>query len=136
MSGQPKLLFENIEELIRYGREWQKRLFLDDWVIKFVLQPYDEETENHGLCKYQFSHKRALITIYNNIPIDDYIEKLCDEKTLIHELLHCKFLSLDNGSYEGKVVDEHQHRLVEEMAKSLLMAKYNIGFDWFTPEEN
>lgn len=36
---------------------------------------------------------------------------------------------------EGVFYEEKQHQLLEQMAKSLVMAKYGIGFDYFVEED-
>ena len=58
--------------------------------------------------------------------------KVCHEQTLVLELLHCKYNIIERSNeYESKFLDDHQHMLLEQMAKSLIMAKYNIGLEWF-----
>ncbi|KAK9679527.1 hypothetical protein QE152_g39995 [Popillia japonica] len=55
------------------------------------------------------------------------------ECILVHELLHChmNFLDVAEPSLEQVHYDVAEHALLETLAKSLIMAKYNIGFDWF-----
>lgn len=51
----------------------------------------------------------------------------------MHELLHCKYniLEVENDKYESVYLDVQQHVLLEQMAKSLIMTKYNLDFNWF-----
>ncbi len=35
------------------------------------------------------------------------------------------------GTYEGVYLDATEHQKLEEMAKSLIMAKYGVGYDYF-----
>ena len=67
------------------------------------------------------------------------ISEPCDfinENVLVHELLHCKYNWLANESfYEGKYVDVMEHGLLEQMAKSLIMAKYDLILDYFNDTE-
>lgn len=135
-TPKPIEVFKNEEQLNACLKEWQERLFLNDWTITVRFKPYDDEIGKHGLCESLFENKCAWITIYDKIEIKECMQKLCDEKVLIHELLHCKFLHIENGSYEGKVLYEYQHQLLEEMAKSLLMAKYKLKFSWFNPDND
>lgn len=136
---EPKCVFENIEEANRYLAEWQERLFLLDWIIMVKLHPFGElkgnsDEEILAVCDHDKSLKVAKIDIMQfDKEYDDVLIKYCAEKIIIHELLHIK---LDLSRY---VFDEQlnaavyvmEHTLVEEMAKSLLMAKYDIKFDWF-----
>jgi hypothetical protein len=46
------------------------------------------------------------------------------EKTLVHELLHCKFAIIDYSGNE--IVDRLIHQLIEDRAKSLVKAKRGI----------
>lgn len=59
--------------------------------------------------------------------------KHCMEKDLVHELLHCKYdwMGCQGGTYEGVYLDATEHQKLEEMAKSLIMAKYGVGYDYF-----
>lgn len=62
----------------------------------------------------------------------DRIMKYCAEIILVHELLHCKMNWISNNdTYEGKYFDTVEHALLEQMAKSLIMAKYNVGLEYF-----
>ena len=55
------------------------------------------------------------------------------KRNLVHELLHCKYDWMGNqgGTYEGVYLDATEHQKLEEMAKSLIMAKYGVGYDYF-----
>jgi len=60
------------------------------------------------------------------------IAKVCNEKTLVHELLHCKYNNLSSHrTYEREHLDIYEHQNLEQMAKTLMMVKYGIGFEWF-----
>lgn len=131
---EPIREFQNIAEARVCLKEWQARLFLSDWTIKIRLVERDEIPGDNGRNDFQVINQSATIRLA--IPSDDYkdrIQKFCHEKTLVHELLHCKFnwvVCLD--TYEGKYVDEMEHQLLAQMAKSLIMAKYGITADWFS----
>ena len=56
------------------------------------------------------------------------------ELTLVHELLHIKFEYISDEDVVGDLPKVHQsllHQGVESMAKSLIMAKYNLDYDYF-----
>lgn len=128
----PVLEFKDIAEAYQYLHEWQHRLFLDDWIIKLRLVDAQEMKDNQGESHLVFEQSAALI----DLAVDDkddnaYVTKTCAEETLVHELLHLKYGYVENNSYEGKYLEVHEHQLLEQMAKSLIMAKYDLLFDWF-----
>lgn len=55
------------------------------------------------------------------------------EKDLVHELLHCKYdwMGCQGRTYEGVYLDATEHQKLEEMAKSLIMAKYGVDYNYF-----
>ena len=61
------------------------------------------------------------------------VVKYFAEKTLVHELLHLKYnwFVPQKESVESVYYDTLEHSLLEQMAKSLIMAKYNIPLSWF-----
>lgn len=131
---QPIMEFESEAQAQKCLKEWQRRLFLQDWIIKLNINvPRHEMEGKTGLVDLQLENKAAVIFIVRqDDDIKDRIAKTCAEKTLIHELLHCKYNVLEcGGSYEGAFLNAHQHMLLEQMAKSLLMAKYNLDNAWF-----
>ena len=135
---QPILEFKSNEELQESLKEWQKRLFLDDWVIKAELvnrsELVIEGEELNGSNTFQMVNKASAIRIA--VPDDDIRDRIiryCAEHILVHELLHCKYnwLESDYSSMSNAYYDTQDHALLEQMAKSLIMAKYNIDLDWF-----
>lgn len=133
-SKEPLMEFSSIEQAKEVLKEWKKRLFLDDWTIKVELVNPHEISGFAGTTNLEFALKSALIKII--IPDEDAknrIMKFCAEKTLVHELLHCKYniLETEHDKYESVYLGVQQHMLLEQMAKSLIMAKYNLDFDWF-----
>lgn len=47
------------------------------------------------------------------------------KKTLVHELLHIKFSTIDKdlNTYEGIVAEQVRHQLIDDLARALVMAK-------------
>ena len=131
---QPINVFKNQKQLNECLKEWQERLFLEDWVIK---AQFGEIPDNdHGWNESVPVIKCSLITILRPLPSEKWIAKQPEELVLIHELLHCKMnIIQSNNDYESVLLDLREHQLLEEIAKSLLMAKYNLKFSWFNPEE-
>jgi hypothetical protein len=126
--------FETEEQLQECLKWWQEKLFLMDWIIKAKMVSPDEFTEPNlaGENLFEIANKASTIKIISKKYYDDKVIKYCAEQILVHELLHCKYNWLaDNGSYEGKYLDVMEHSLLEQMAKSLVMAKYNLTLDYF-----
>ena len=142
--SEPIQVFESNEQFLACAKEWQDRLFLNDWFIKFKMTEEEElkddnDTPLWGFCQQGANENSAYITIYNKIDFDSINaeEKLwlkpCAELTLIHELLHLQFEYSEALSDENnEILREHlTHASLERMAKSLLMAKYGIEREWF-----
>lgn len=142
-TGNPKKpieVFEDQEQLEKCLREWQHRLFLDGWMI--LAHTTDEITDPdgnrqvdvEGYNTFIYESSQASIQILTKKAHDDadMLFKYCAEKILVHELLHCKYVWMDNqNSYEGVYVCSKEHQLLEEMAKSLIMAKYGVDYSYF-----
>lgn len=139
--GKPIDIFENQEQLEECLREWQHRLFLDGWLIlahvedKIINPDGEEVIDAAGYNTFVFESSQANIQLLSD---ESYKEnntlfKHCMEKDLVHELLHCKYDWMGNqgGTYEGVYLDATEHQKLEEMAKSLIMAKYGVGYDYF-----
>lgn len=135
----PIMEFDNQEHLQSCIEEWKKILFLQDWTIKGILvdPPLVDEDSGDELCglnSFQVVNKCSAIHIVR--PTDDIksrIVKYCAEENLVHELLHCKYnwTQKEANSIEYAYYDTLEHSLIEQMAKSLIMAKYNLQFEWF-----
>ena len=135
---KPIIKFKDMKEANKYLKEWQTRLFLNDWIIKIIICDEKDFKLGEGYSgenSFNFTNKSSIIRICNISlkEIEDYVAKICDEETLIHELLHCKYnwLNPAKTKYEDVIADEYDHHLLEQMANSLLMTKYNLDFDWF-----
>lgn len=114
--------------------EWKKTLFLDDWIIKARIVHPDEFIEENVCGENEFDqvNKCCVIRILNKKDYGDRVIKYCAEKILVHELLHCKYnWVVPSDAYEGKYFDTMDHALLEQMAKSLIMAKYGLTLDYF-----
>lgn len=138
--GGPIEEFETPEQLEECLRWWQHKLYLDSWMIlaHTTDEIVDDKGENQdyteGFNTFIFESSQASIQILTKKAHDEnnMLFKYCAEKVLVHELLHCKYAWMDNqGSYEGVYVCSREHQLLEEMAKSLIMAKYNLDYNYF-----
>lgn len=134
---EPIIEFKYEPQAYECLKEWQSRLFLDDWTIKihFADKLTDDDTgdELSGQNRFDMINKCCVISLAR---LDDdkktRIQKVSHEHVLVHELLHCKQGWLSPPStFEGKYYYTLEHGLLEQMAKSLIMAKYGLTFDWF-----
>lgn len=144
MSKQPIINFKSNEQFQEVAKEWQNRLFLGDWLMDFrliddkIIGKTSNGAEELGLCYYDSLNKHAVISVANG-------EGTIAEFTLVHELLHCQ-LEYSNTDVIGdeEKLDEVEmfyaqslHTRLNQMAKSLIMAKYlNIDKDFFRIELN
>lgn len=110
-------------------QEWKERLGLENWIItlKYNCKFEDLELENCcGETNWEDTIKTATIKIVSS---EEYgKDRLIDydfEQILVHELLHIKFglLSFTQQDYDGKVVAELRHQLIDDLARALVMAR-------------
>lgn len=133
MSKQPVMIFtpKTLKKCLKY---WKKKLFLTDWTIQAKLVPKEElNNDDIGVNTFTFVDRSSLICIAV-IPENDrlnYVGRICDECTLVHELLHLKYNLFDGKSFEKTYVDTLEHQKLEQLAKTLIMVKYNLSFKWF-----
>lgn len=133
---EPIIEFKTPEELETSLKEWQERLFLNDWIIKAkVVENEDIDEDNMGENTLDPVNKCAVIRIRkpDEETKDSITKAVYHECVLVHELLHChmNFLEKEHPTIEEVLFDIREHALLEQFAKSLIMAKYGIGFDWF-----
>lgn len=137
MNGKYPVFFvknEEADELLQY---WKKHLFLEDWSIKLKLVDNEEELpiDNAvGTCNCEPTIKAAYIKILDRVTdFDDSNLKYCFELILVHELLHCKYMLVENSNktYESTYLELVEHTLIEEMARTLVTVKYGLEKNWF-----
>jgi len=125
--------FETEEELQKCFLKWQPRLGLSDWNIGVALVDNTDLDGVAGESEVQWVNKCGTISILKKeyIP-DDLLIKQPHEETLIHEMLHFKFFALQETSREEHFYEMMQHQLLEEIAKALFLAEYNLDADWWS----
>ena len=130
---EPIQEFESLEQANEYLKEWQERLYLNDWIIELKLVDPDEIPDERGHNWFFFEKQISRVWLAKLTDIlRTTADKCYQEITLVHELLHLKFNCIENeDTYEGKFLELHEHQLIEQMARSLIMAKYNLKPDWF-----
>lgn len=100
---------------------WKKTLGLSDWdiVIK-TKRRWDIGEERQGEVQYSFLGKQALINILDPSDWNNEDFKQDIEKTLVHELLHCKFAILESETGE---IGYYAHQLLNDIAKSFVKCR-------------
>lgn len=138
MAKEPIKVF-NEKSLKKCLKYWQKKLFLQDWIIKAKLCPVEDCDDiisgSGAINEMVFTNKSCLIRIgiISDEQRGNFLCKWYDEQVLVHELLHCKyaFMKGDGGTYEQVFLEMSEHQNLEELSKTLIMVKYNLPFDWF-----
>ena len=115
------------EELLK---EWQERLGLQDWaiILRYNCKRSDMDDPEYsiGETQWETTNKCARICIISKEEYgEDKMLSFDFEKTLVHELLHCKFGMIDKdlNTYEGIVAEQARHQLIEDLARALVLAK-------------
>jgi uncharacterized membrane protein YfhO len=136
---EPIIAFASSQELAERLRYWQRVLYLTDWFIKADVVKKEELTLDGvcgeaSICNEQMSAVIRILehgSCHTQQPL-----KFCQEKTLVHELLHCKYnmMEYDEMTYEAAHLDLHEHIVLEQMARTLIMVHYGINADWFKAE--
>lgn len=109
--------------------EWKERLGLQDWIIRFYTNCKPEEVndgQSIGESAWETTSKSAIVKIIDEKEYSkEYILPYDFEKTLVHELLHIKFSTIDKdlNTYEGIVAEQVRHQLIDDLARALVMAK-------------
>lgn len=110
-------------------KEWQNRLGLQDWhiVLKTNCRPENMAMEDVAGCTtWTESTKCAVIEILDEqfFPDGCAARPYDFERTLVHELLHCKMsvLSDDDCGVQYRVV----HQMIDDLARALVDAKRKV----------
>lgn len=136
MQDNPIMVFENIEQAYECLDWWKSKLHLEHWVIHLAIIPYFEsplDSTYMGKCISDHVNNCGMIYLASHETLsENCIMTLCDEKVLVHELLHLRYPSIvDSTNYASAYMDIEEHRKIEELAKSLIMVKYDLPFSWF-----
>lgn len=147
----PIIEFENNKELNDCLKWWQNKLMLNDWIITASVVDkviyFGDDVCDGNIWYDRLSHK-AHIKLMSKKSFEEYIDKtndneifknskFCQEYVLVHELLHLiiPMSMIDKKDIPSISYEENQHQLVERLAKSYFMTKYNFNFDWFRNNE-
>ena len=114
-----------MQELLK---EWQHRLFLDDWtiVLRDNCSPNDMTLKDvSGETEWEEVLKCAVIRIVSKKDYGDRILTFDKEKILVHELLHLKFCFL--GESGNDLQDRVAHQILNDLSNSLVDAKRSVN---------
>ena len=124
----------NLQDALEY---WKKVLQLQNWCIKAVLTGENLEVDGkvvRGRNTTEYLKCESFIEISTVEYAGEYT-KHCEELTLVHELLHCAMPLLcnddDSATMRDAWVELLEHQRIDMLAKSLIMAKYGVGIEWF-----
>lgn len=105
-------------------KEWKHILQLDDWNIELIenCSPNDMLLKDvAGETEWNEVGKTAIIRIIDKKDYGKRIEPFDFEKTLVHELLHCKFCLLEESGND--LQDRLVHQYIENLAKIFIKMK-------------
>lgn len=124
----------NLQDALEY---WKKVLQLQNWCIKAVLTGENLEVDGkvvRGRNTTEYLKCESFIEISTVEYAGEYT-KHCEELTLVHELLHCAMPLFcnddDSATMRDAWVELLEHQRIDMLAKSLIMAKYGVGIEWF-----
>lgn len=128
---KPIEFFKNNEQLKERMEYWKPILGLSDWEIAIKLATREEMANPHyaGQCNSNHIQKSAVIFLRSDAKeaSKDFYFKQYQEQVLIHEMLHCKLVLFDDNTYEEAITETYHHSFIEDMAKALFFAKYNMS---------
>ena len=124
--------FKNNEQLKQVADEWIKVLRLTNWIITVELNDGDDMEEGDAGDILITPHKKiGQIRISTKI-IKDKALKICKEKTVVHELLHCYINTYEKEeNIEYKSYCDNEHATLDIIARALIIEKYNLPYNWF-----
>lgn len=139
--SKPIEVFSSQEELNECLKWWQHRLYLDGWEIRACVVDCITDADGNemdgsvGLNQCAFVVSQSYIQILSESGFNrtnSMCGHICMEKTLVHELLHCIYGWIEgHESYEGVYLMGKEHQQLEQMAKTLVMVKYGLDYDYF-----
>lgn len=96
---------ENVEAI---GKQWQKRLRLDDWRITYICgMPAAKQATNYGVSATNADTREALVLINPEITDRELVREV-----VLHELLHVLLYEVKMA--QSQQVDEQVVRAVSE----------------------
>ena|SRR6187399_301451 len=105
-------------EIAKTGREWQKKLRLQDWSIEWVVakkETWDDGTM--GDVTYSLPHRRARIRIMpDNLRIK---EDQAAIHTIVHELLHLNFAPFTEELSVGSIAQRLEEQQINAIAGAI-----------------
>lgn len=104
-------------------QKWVKILQLESWDIRFQWCVRERDMhlrDSLGCVDFIHESRQAIIQMLDPVDFDNDLFTYDYEKTLVHELLHLKFASLDSSG--DPLRDKLTHQMVDDLAKSFVSA--------------
>lgn len=107
--------------------KWVRILRLFDWDIRFHWKVHPAElaaADSAGCTSLNWVCKQAVVEIADpeKYKMDMPEFEFDYEYILVHELMHLKMSLIDRNNQDDDILGAVVHQLVDEMAKSLVMA--------------
>lgn len=132
----PIIIFKNQKQAYEYLFYWRNLLGLQNWIISINLL-YNEPciAPNWG----RSTNWRAMHVGEINIPmpkprqINTFPMRYVQEDILVHELMHFLLpgIKSEYDTTESDYYSKETHATLESIAKSLIMARYRLPFEYF-----
>ena len=122
--------FNNNEELNKYLKELQERLYLNDWnIVCILIDKAEIKGELTELINYNYTENFAIIKLIRR-PLEEIIGEIHrrpDELVLVHQLLHLVMNVNYNDEIDNYEYYDFRHNVLDKLARSLIMVKYNFS---------
>lgn len=137
----PVMCCTDINEARELFKGWKRALSLSDWNIVLNLTDSDDALGGDvGEARVNVTHRCGTITVTPHTHYKDNTFIECFEETIVHELLHFKLLAMDLIECDKDDVHSYfygvEHQTLQDIARSLICAKYNLSPKWEWTKEH
>jgi len=131
--NEPIIEFKDEKHAYECLEEWQRRLYLSDWIIRVSFEKIDKDRAAEIYTEHSQKSAKIRFNILTPERKESEPVRYCAEKIMVHELLHILFdiVRYDQSSLAENELELAQHIKTEFMARSLIMVKYDLDPDWF-----
>jgi hypothetical protein len=124
MKYFPQECILTLEELNKLCEEWKSVLGLENWNTSIKICRDDDMEGGAGHCHWVLPIQCADIKILDHVDwykiIDHFPQDM--EKTIVHELLHCRFAVIDKAE-DGTLEELILHQNIDMLACALVGIK-------------
>lgn len=111
------------EKATELFEKWRKILHLEAWDIRFqwCVRGRDMNIADAlGCTSYRHESHQAIIQMLDPVDFENDLFQYDYEKTLVHELLHLKFVDLDDSG--DPLRDKLTHQMIDDIARAFMDA--------------